>query len=68
LDEDQRRIFIFRALGNFKLGALLEGLRRLMPYKLSLHVLVTFSEEVVPIQKHITLFLIPRYQEQKQSQ
>jgi len=31
----QRRIFIFGALGYFKLGALLEGLRRLMSYKIS---------------------------------
>jgi len=41
---DQRRIFIFGALGFFKLGALQEGLRRLMSYKLALHVLVTFIE------------------------
>jgi len=27
-----------------------------MSYKLALQVLVTFSEQVVPIQKHITLF------------
>jgi len=27
-----------------------------MSYKLALQVLVTFSELVVPIQKHITLF------------
>jgi len=37
-----------------------------MPYKLSLHVLVTFTEKVVPIQKHITVLYseIPRYQQQ----
>jgi len=46
---DQRRIFIFGALGCFNLGALLESLRRLMSYKLALHVLVTFTESVVPI-------------------
>jgi len=54
----QRRIFIFGALGYFKLGALLEGLRRLMSYKLALHVLVTFTEEVAR-HKHITSFWIP---------
>jgi len=48
-------MFIFGALGYFKLGALLEG----MSYKLALHVLVTFTEQVVPIHKHITLFSIP---------
>jgi len=32
-----------------------EGLRRLMSYKLAIHVLVTFTEQVVPIHKHITL-------------
>jgi len=51
----QRRIFIFGALGSFKLGALLEG----MSHTLALHVLVTFTEQVVPIHKHITLFSIP---------
>ena len=56
----QRRSFIFGALGYFKLGTLLlEGLRRMMSYKLALHVLVTFTEKVVPIHKHITLFSIP---------
>jgi len=55
----RRRIFIFGALGYFKLGAPLEGLRRLMPYKLALHVLVTFTEQVVPIHKHITSCWIP---------
>jgi len=51
----QRRIFIFGSLGYFNLGALLEGLRRLMSYKLALHVLVTFTEQVVPIHNHIML-------------
>ena len=27
-----------------------------MPYKLALHVIVTFTEQIVPIHKHITLF------------
>jgi len=40
----QRRIFIFGAPGYFKLGALLEGLRRLMSYKLALHVLHSLKE------------------------
>jgi len=44
-----RRIFIFGALGYFKLEALLEDLRQLMSYKLSLHMLATFTEQVVPI-------------------
>jgi len=30
-----------------------------MSYKLALHVLVTFSEQVVPIHNHITFFSIP---------
>jgi len=30
-----------------------------MSYKLALYVLVAFSEQVVPIHKHITLFSIP---------
>jgi len=59
VDPTQRRIFNFGALGYFKLGALLEGLRRLMSYKLALHVLVTCTEEVVPKHKHITLFWMP---------
>ena len=41
------------------LGALLEGPRRMMSYKLAPHVLATFTEQVVPIHKHITLFWIP---------
>jgi len=45
----QGRIFIFGALGYFKLGAPLEGLQRLMSYKSALHVLATFTEQVVPI-------------------
>jgi len=55
---NQRRIFIFGALGYFKLGSLLEGLRPLMSYKLSLHVLVTFAEQVVPINKHVAYYFI----------
>jgi len=53
----QRRIFIFGALGYFRLGVLLESLRRLMSYKLALHVLATFTEEVIPIHKHIYFIL-----------
>ena len=53
---EQGRIFIFGALGDFKLGPLLEGLRRLMTYKSAQHVLTTFTEQVVPIHKYITLF------------
>jgi len=41
--------FHFRALGYFKFWAPLEGLRRLMSYKSELHVLATFTEQVVPI-------------------
>jgi len=54
----QGRIFIFGALAYFKLGAPLEGLQRLMSYKSALHVLATFTGQVVPIHKHITLFWI----------
>jgi len=65
----QRRFFIFGALGCFKLGALLEGLRRMMSYKLAPNVLVTFICQVVPIHKRFTVLYseIYRYQEQKQS-
>jgi len=52
----QRRIFIFGALGYFEFGVLLEGLRRLMSYKLAPHMLVTFTEQAVPIHKHIIFF------------
>jgi len=52
----QRRIFIFLARGYFKLGVFLEGSRRLMSYKLALYVLATFTEQVVPVRNHITLF------------
>jgi len=55
----QGRIFIFGSLGYFQLGALLEGSRRSMSYKLALEVLATFTEQVVPIHKHIILFWIP---------
>jgi len=37
--DNQRQTFIFGALGHFKLGVLLESLRRLMSNKLALHVL-----------------------------
>jgi len=47
------------SLGYFKLGALLEGSWLLMSYKLALHVLATFTEQVAPIHKHIALLLIP---------
>jgi len=53
---NQGRIFIFVALGDFKLGVPVEGLRRLMSYKSALHVLAIFTEQVVLIHKHITLF------------
>ena len=59
----QGLIVIFGALSYLKLGALLEGLRRLMSYKSALRVLATFTELVVPIHKHITLFWIHWYQE-----
>jgi len=59
MQHGQRRIFIFGALGYFKLEALLKNLRRLMSHKLALHVLVKFTEQVVPIHYHITLFWIP---------
>ena len=55
----QRRIFIFGAPGCFKLGAFLESSRRLMSYKLALHLLTIFTEQAVSIHKHITLFWIP---------
>jgi len=58
---NQGRIFIFGALGYFKKEVPLEGLRRLMSYKSALHVLTTFTEQVVPIHKHISEF--PRYSE-----
>ena len=45
----QGRIFIFEALGYFKFEGPLKGLRRMMSYKLTLHVLATFTEQVVPI-------------------
>jgi len=44
------------ALGYFKLRALLESSRRLMSYELALHVLAAFTEQVVPIHSHVTLF------------
>jgi len=70
MNSAQRQIFIFGALCFLKFVALLEGLRRLMLYNLALHVLVTFTEQVVPIHKHITMVYseFPQYQEQNQSQ
>jgi len=44
----KRQIFIFGAVSYFKLEALLEGSRRLMSYKLPLHLLVTLTENFVP--------------------
>ena len=65
----QRRICIFGALGCFKLGTLLEGSRRLISYKLALHVLAIFSEQAVPFHKHNTVLSseFRGCQEQKQS-
>jgi len=40
------------------LGAILEDLRRLMSYKLALHMHVTFTEQVVPIQKNLQYFIL----------
>jgi len=39
-----------------------------MSYKLAPSVLVEFTEQVVPIHKHITLFSIPSISGTKQSQ
>jgi len=41
-----------------------------MSHKLVLPVLVSFTEQVVTIHKHVTVFYseFPRYQEQTQSQ
>ena len=52
------RILLFGALGYFNWGSL-EGLRLPMSYKSEVHVLTAFTEQVVPIHKHITLFWIP---------
>ena len=38
------------------LGALLQGPRRLMSYKLALQVLAAFTEQVVPIHNLYTLY------------
>jgi len=51
--------FHFRGPRLFWIGAPIEGLQRLMSYKSALHVLTTFTEQVVPIHKHITLFWLP---------
>jgi len=50
--------FHFRALGYFKLGTPLEGLRRQTLCKSALHVPATFTEQVVPIHKHIPLKML----------
>jgi len=50
----QGRIFIFGAQGYFNLGAPLEGLQQLMSYKSAIHVLATFTEQVIPNHKYIT--------------
>jgi len=54
----QRRIFIFGTLDYFKFGALLEVLGQLMSYKLAPHVLVTSTEQALPIHKHISYFIL----------
>ena len=54
----QRRIFIFGALGYFELGALLEGLRPLMSYKLAQQVFAIFTEHVVPIHNILDYFIL----------
>jgi len=61
----QGRIFIFGALGCFKLEAHLEGSRRLMSYKSALHVLVISTEQLVPTHKCIKVLYseFPPYQE-----
>jgi len=51
----QEANFHFRGPKLFKIGILLEGLRRLMSYKLTLHVLITFTEQVVPVHKDTTV-------------
>ena len=50
--------FALSGLGSFKLGVLPEGLQQLTSYKLALHVLVTFTEEIFPIYKHISYFIL----------
>ena len=54
----QRWIFIFGAVGFFKSGAFWK-FGDSWCHTTRLHVLVTFTEQVVPIHKHITLFWIP---------
>jgi len=54
----QRRIFIFGTLGCFKLGALLEGLRRLMSYKLELHVLISFTDKLFQFINILQYFIL----------
>jgi len=57
----QGRFIIFGVLGYFKLGALLEGLRRVMSYKSAQHVLTTFTEQVVPIRRNHSCVNHPSY-------
>jgi len=52
----QGRIFISGAISYFKLTPPLEGLQQLTSYKSALHVLATFTEQVVTIHKYIPLF------------
>ena len=61
----QGRIFILGTLSYFELGTPREDLRRLISYKSALHVLATFTEQVVPIHKYITVLYseFPPYQE-----
>ena len=64
--------FRFRGPGPFWIGGLSERFATSDIIKFVLHVLATFTVQVVPIHKHITVGLLhsefPRYQEQKQSQ
>jgi len=63
----QRRIFIFGAIGYFKLGALLEGSRGLMSYKLALHVLAIFVNKLFQFMSILLYSDFSQYEEQKQS-
>jgi len=54
LQLQQRRIFIFGGPRLFLIGSPSGR----YDIQLALHVLVTFTEQVVPIRKHITLFFI----------
>jgi len=59
---EQGRVCIFGALGYFKLGGPLKGLRQLTSYKSALRVLATFTEQVVTVHKYIPLFWTPSIQ------